>query len=499
MAEQLKKSRRKRGVILSVQGWQRLQAVQSQLAEKANNKVPYTLEELSELTELSLSTLARVRDRKIPVDRRTLEEYFTAFGITLTPEDYLKPGLQPVEPQPQSPELLTDEVEGIEIDDLDLPEGPVGLGSKFYLERQAVEAQCYKTLIKPGALIRIKAPRLMGKTSLKVRILQTALDHGHVAISLDLGLADRRLFNNLDAFLQWFCASVSVELGLPNRLSEYWDDIFGSKTSCNMYFEKYLLPHLNQPLALALEEVDRIFTYPELADDFFSLLRAWHEAAKQNPVWSQLKLILVYSTEVYIPLNINQSPFNVGLSVDLPEFLPEQVNELALRHNLDWSLMKTHQLMNMVGGHPFLIRVALFFLAQQDCSLDDFLTIAPTESGPYGSHLRRYLQQLEQQPDLLKILLLILESPEPVQLKPSEVFKLNSMGLVILNGNTVVSRCELYRRYFCDRAPLLNRQLGEINIEIDQKEREKDVSRLTDSLDFQNAQQESTNLDEFWR
>lgn len=452
MANQSKKSRRKRGIVLSSRGWQRLCLAQTRLASEENKKVPYTLEELSELTELSLSTLARVRDRKVPVDRRTLEEYFTAFGITLTAEDYLRLGNQAAEAR--SPQL----VDEVTVDDLDLPEGPVGLGSKFYLERQPVETQCYQTLIKPGALIRIKAPRLMGKTSLKTRLLKTAIDQKHVAVSLDFCLADRRLFNDLDAFLKWFCASISVALGLPNRLSEYWDEIFGSKTSCNAYFEKYLLPHLNQPLALALEAVDRIFAYPELADDVFSLLRAWHEAAKQNKIWSQLKLILVYSTEVYIPLNINQSPFNVGLSVELPEFLPEQVSELALRHDLNWSPQKTQKLMKMVGGHPFLVRVALFSLAQQQYSLEDFLAIAPTESGPYGSHLRRYLQQLEQQPDLLRGLLAILNASEPLQLKPSELFRLNSMGVVTLQGNTAISRCELYKRYFVSRTSLTENQ-----------------------------------------
>ncbi len=52
-----------------------------------------------------------------------------------------------------------------------------------------------------------------------------------------------------------------------------------------------------------------------------------HEQGKNNPDWQRLRLIIVHSKEVYIPLNINQSPFNVGLGIELPEFNLEQVKD----------------------------------------------------------------------------------------------------------------------------------------------------------------------------
>ena len=143
-------------------------------------------------------------------------------------------------------------------------------------------------------------------------------------------------------------------------MAEYWDDIFGSKMSCKDYFENYLLSEIDQPLVLAIEEVDVIFERLDLADDFFSLLRSWHEEAKSNPVWQKLRLILVHSTEVYIPLNINQSPFNVGLPIELPEFSVAQVQDLAQKHGLTWKQEQVNQLMKIIGGHPYLVREALY-------------------------------------------------------------------------------------------------------------------------------------------
>jgi len=54
---------------------------------------------------------------------------------------------------------------------LEEPEGQVPLESMLYVERPPIEARCYEAIAKPGALIRIKAPRQMGKSSLMLRIL----------------------------------------------------------------------------------------------------------------------------------------------------------------------------------------------------------------------------------------------------------------------------------------------------------------------------------------
>ncbi|MDJ0591211.1 MAG: NB-ARC domain-containing protein [Pleurocapsa sp. MO_226.B13] len=85
------RSQRKRGVILSAVGWQRLQSAQTQAERELNKRHRYTLEDLNELTGLSSHTLTKIRRRKAPVDKRSLEDYFSAFNLTLTPSDYTKP------------------------------------------------------------------------------------------------------------------------------------------------------------------------------------------------------------------------------------------------------------------------------------------------------------------------------------------------------------------------------------------------------------------------
>ncbi|WP_249103672.1 AAA-like domain-containing protein [Argonema galeatum] len=59
-------------------------------------------------------------------------------------------------------------------------------------------------------------------------------------------------------------------------------------------------------------------------------MRFWHEEARRENVWQSVRLVLVHSTEVYVSLSINQSPFNVGLTIKLPQFTSQQVQDLAV-------------------------------------------------------------------------------------------------------------------------------------------------------------------------
>jgi hypothetical protein len=337
----------------------------------------------------------------------------------------------------------------------ELPEGQVEIASSFYMNRPPIESRCYETITQPGALIRIKAPRQMGKTSLMSRILHHAERQGSQTVAVSLQLADRRIFSSLNTFLQWFYASVSLELNCLDldRLAKYSQlgEAIGSNQSCKAYFEQYLLPELNGPLTLGLDEVDRLFEFPEIADDFFGLLRSLHEEAKRRDIWKQFRLIVVYSSEVYIPLDVNKSPFNVGLPIELPEFTPAQVTELAQRHHLNWHSNQVETLMELVGGHPYLVRLALYHIARFDVTLTQLVQESPTETGLYGDHLRRHLWNLEKYPPLTQAMKAVVSQRDPVRLPAEQGFKLQSMGLVKMTGNDCTPRCRLYAEYFGDR------------------------------------------------
>ncbi|HEY9743719.1 MAG TPA: AAA-like domain-containing protein [Coleofasciculaceae cyanobacterium] len=331
---------------------------------------------------------------------------------------------------------------------LEEPGGQVSLDSPFYVERPPIESDCYEAIMRPGAFIRMKASWQMGKTSLMRRVLHYASQQGYQTVSLNFQSADAEIFNNLDQFLQWFCASIAWELNLEDKLADYWKGILGSKNKCTFYFQKHLLSQIDSPLVLGLDEVDLIFQHPDIATDFMGLLRAWHERGRNETIWKKLRLVLVHSKEAYISLNINQSPFNVGLPIELPELNQTQVQELVQRYGLDWSDSEVEQLMAMVGGHPYLVQVAIYHMARGMMTLEKLLQVAPTEEGPYADHLSHHLLNLVENADLITAMKQVVAN---TPIGTVEAFKLRSMGLVKFQVNTVMPLCDLYRQYFRDR------------------------------------------------
>jgi hypothetical protein len=54
-----------------------------------------------------------------------------------------------------------------------------------------------------------------------------------------------------------------------------------------------------------------------------------------------------------------------GLSVELPEFTAVQVQDLAIRHGLDWGMEAVERLMRLTDGHPYLVQVALHHISSE--------------------------------------------------------------------------------------------------------------------------------------
>lgn len=361
-------------------------------------------------------------------------------NLVVNPEEIIEKETQQTQPQI---------IPSISLDSFD---GLVSLDSPFYIERHPIERDCYATIIKPGALIRIKAPRQMGKSSLMQRILHYATQKQYQTAYINFQLIEPNMLTNLDLFLQWFCSIVTDSLDMEDKVEEMWKQgVLGAKEKCTNYFRRYLLKEISHPITLGLDEVDQVFQHLPIADGFFSLLRVWHEKSKSEELWKNLRLVLAHSKEVYIPLNINQSPFNVGLPIEPGEFTQVQVIDLVQRHGIDWTISQIEQLMSLVDGHPYLLRKALYEIAGGNLTLEKFIQIAPTDEGPYYDHLRRHLFNLKNDPVLEESFKKVIMSDVPVRIDSTQAFKLRSMGLINFQGNDVIPLCNLYRTYFCDQ------------------------------------------------
>lgn len=335
--------------------------------------------------------------------------------------------------------------------ELELPLDSVPLNSLFYIERIPHESRCYQEILRSGAFIRIKAPRQMGKSSLMHRILAYAKEQNYHTGLIHLQQIETRVLDDLDYLLRWFCALLTRQLKLDTKPNDYWDEMLGSKMSCTCYLQEQILEKIECPLVIALEEVNQIIEHPQTAKEFLTLIRFWHERTKIDPTWQKLRLVMVHSTEIYIPLDINQSPLNVGLRIELQPFTQEQVEDAIARHGLIFDSSQVQELMSLTAGHPYLIRRALYHLARQEITIEELFKTASTDTGIYKDYLHRHLHSLQRYSNLKESFAQVLKSDIPVTLEQIQGFKLHSMGLVNLDGDRVTVSCDLYQRYFGDK------------------------------------------------
>jgi hypothetical protein len=202
-------------------------------------------------------------------------------------------------------------------------------------------------------------------------------------------------------------------------------------------------------ILLAMDEVERMFASP-FRSDFFSMLRSWHNNRARGGDWTRLNLSLVTSTEPYqFIADLNQSPFNVGQIVELVDFTLEQVFDLNRRHHNPLMETQVRQLYELLGGHPYLTRRALYLVASQRSTFIELLDHACEDNGPFGDHLRNYLFRMGDQEKLKAGLVQVIRyqrcSDEHI------FFQLRGAGLVRREGNEVIPRNRLYADYFRKR------------------------------------------------
>lgn len=333
--------------------------------------------------------------------------------------------------------------------DLSFPSAPIPFNSRLYIKRPPCEELARAEITRQGCLLRIKAPQKMGKSSLLNQVIAQADSLGYQIAYLDFKDAEEEAFSSIDRLLHWFGAAVCQQLNLPPNLDYYWDEDMGSKMSCKIFFESYILEHTKRPLVLTINEVDRIFEHPQTAIDFLPFLRSFHEQSRRSAVWQRLRMVLVYSTDIYVPLEINQSPFNAGLSFKLPQFNQAQVLDLARRYGLNWQANReVEQLMSLIGGHPYLVNIALYYLSQKTIGMEQLLLDAPTPTGIYSQYLQSYFILLQKNSQLMSAMYRVANSDESIKLDTLVAYKLESMGLISLDGFSARPSCELYRLYF---------------------------------------------------
>ena len=452
--------KRNRGFILSLEGWEKLQARRDQIEKDTDRKFSQQALirqiQLIDAQGLHPITLRKIMGRQTGVDERSLHLVFRAMDLELDPIDYKLASSKQEEIESDKPIEATSLPVAQAATVPDFPGGTIPLDSPFYIEPERQLTSAYQEISRLGGLVRIKAPQKSGKSSFALRLQHHTEKLGYKTLRVDFQQADEELFSSLDRFLRWFCATLSYELDLIPTLQEHWNEDAGSKVSCTIYLQKVLLKPLQSPVVLVLNEVNRLFEYPVIYQGFLPLLRSWYQEAKCHPILQKLRFVLIYSTEIYVSLHLNQSPFNIGLPVELQDLTLEEIQKLAALYKLPEEVALS--LSDLVGGRSYLIQLGLYYLSNHPIGVEQFVDEAATPSGIYANHLNECLSNLQQDTELTEAFKQVLESDSSVCLNPIVAYKLERLGLIKLDGYKAMPSCKLYQQFFsavlCQPAPL---------------------------------------------
>ena len=111
--------------------------------------------------------------------------------------------------------------------------------------------------------------------------------------------------------------------------------------------------------------------------------------------------------------------------------------------------MRRQQIFDLLGGHPYLTRRALYLVASQRDTFAEMFERACEDNGPFGDHLRNYLFRMGGQEKSKAGLMQVIKYQ---RCQDEHIFfQLRGAGLVKRIGDKVIPRNQLYADYFGQR------------------------------------------------
>lgn len=247
--------------------------------------------------------------------------------------------------------------------------------------------------------------------------------------------------------MRYSCDLISEQI--DSSLDVPWRDHVTPQVNCSRYIQM-LLEQAESPFVLILDGVETLYTADAINQEFFKRLREWHDQGAAKDTWKKIRLVISYSSENYGKSDLTQSPFNIGSDYELTEFNESNIFELTKKYRLNWDLVQVRHLMTLIGGHPYLVNLALYhFAIRSDLTLDQFLNESSSSDSIYQSYLDSLINYFERNAELKATLELIINSKERVvKLEDRHKHILYGMGVVKYVNSEIKIRCELYQQYF---------------------------------------------------
>jgi hypothetical protein len=314
---------------------------------------------------------------------------------------------------------------------------------EWYCPRPDCERRALAYLEGPGHPAVLYGPRQSGKSWLLRHLVDAWRQQWPQGAVARVNLLEFDEPETLEALTEQLAYALVDELdGDDTWLDTYKRGKAAPMIRLGTMLKRHVLDR-GHPTLLALDSTDAILGRP-YASSFFLGLRSWME--KNSEPWTQLRLLMAISTTPSrMVSDLNGSPFNLSIPVTLPSLPSSDIQRLAVRHGLHLTAHELESLEKLTGGHPYLVRRALFEAMLASGDRGKLVLNPPAEV--FIAHLRSLLHFIKRE-SLVEVLKAVLRNPT-VRVSPDQEDLLTKAWLVRrTNANTLEWTCQLHRDYF---------------------------------------------------
>ncbi|NJN13549.1 MAG: hypothetical protein HC815_38875, partial [Richelia sp. RM1_1_1] len=211
--------------------------------------------------------------------------------------------------------------------------------------------------------------RQSGKSSIRVRTMRRLRDAGVECAAIDLSAGgvqnvtpEQWYVDLIDHLIESF--ALDVDLG------DWWakNQLHSEVTRFRKFIEEVLLVEVKENIVIFIDEIDSVLSLKFSTDDFFALIRAFHNQRVDNSDYNRLTFCLL---GVASPSNLIQdkqrTPFNIGRGIHLKGFQLHEVEPLrkGLAGKFADSQEMMQEILNWTGGQPFLTQKLCQFMVEE--------------------------------------------------------------------------------------------------------------------------------------
>jgi hypothetical protein len=213
----------------------------------------------------------------------------------------------------------------------------------------------------------------MGKSSLRVRMMQKLQQEGFVCAVIDPQTRGTTLRED-----QWYAGTIKRLIGdlhLETAIDfpKWWKELDAQSISVverfDYFIEQTLLPNIPQKIAIFIEEVDNLLSLKFDTDGFFILIRSLFERRAEKPEYKRLTFtFLGVATPADLIRGKGSSAFNIGHAVEMSGFTLQEAEPLArgLGDRVNDPVAVLAAILDWTGGQPFLTQKLLTLIAAAD-------------------------------------------------------------------------------------------------------------------------------------